>query len=428
MNLSPELVRGIDKMGFEAATPVQAKAIGPMKEGKDVLVQAPTGTGKTCAFGIPAMEMVNPRGRGIQKVILCPTRELAIQTANVLKKLAMFKPGIRILALYGGEPIYRQISALRRQPQIVVATPGRMIDHIQRRTVRLDSVNLVVLDEADRMLDMGFREDMDTILKSVPDERQTVLFSATLSREIKEIASTYQTDAEQIGIAQDTLTVDCVEQYYTEIKGKAKTSALVSLLEEKKFALSLVFVATKAMADMLAGQLQHGGFKAAAIHGDLRQRQRDQVMSQYRRGDINILVATDVAARGIDVNNIDAVINYDLPQDSDSYVHRIGRTGRANKTGVAYTFIYPKEIYKLREIVRDTKATIRPLAMDAATQKGFAQLPAMPPAARQTRSARPGGGGGNWKNKNQGQNQGYQKSRRPSRPGESRMASREKTA
>ena len=348
-------------MGFDVPTPVQEAAIGPMMQKKDLMVQAPTGTGKTCAFGIPVVEGVDTGSRKVQTIILCPTRELAIQTVSVLQKLAAFKPGVRIQALYGGEPIYKQITALRRGPQILVATPGRMIDHIQRRTVRLGQVNLVVLDEADRMLDMGFREDIDTILQGTPKERQTVLFSATLSGGIKYIAAKYQVDAGQIEIRKDAFTVDSIEQYYSEIRRGSKTPALVGLLREKKFDLSLIFVSTKTMADTLATQLNAEGFRADALHGDLRQYQRDAVMQKYRRGKINILVATDVAARGIDVSNIDAVINYDIPSDPDSYVHRIGRTGRANQAGRAFTLILPKERGKLQGIMRSTKASIRPI-------------------------------------------------------------------
>lgn len=364
LNVSKDILRGLDKMGFEETTPVQGKAITPMMEGRDVMVQAPTGTGKTCAFGIPVIEAVDTKNTAIQSMILCPTRELAIQTTVALQKLALYKPGVKIVAVYGGERIERQMVALRRRPQVVVATPGRMMDHIQRKTIKLSGLNTIVLDEADRMLDMGFREDLDEILKSVPTERQTVLFSATLSKEIMRIAKTYQKDASFIQIGQDTLTVDSVTQYYAEIRGRAKTPAIIKLLEEEKFKLSLVFVNTKSMADELADKLSQSGFKAEALHGDLRQRQRDIVMDRYRRGLVDILVATDVAARGIDVYNIDAVINYDIPQDSDCYVHRIGRTGRANKNGVAYTFIYPKERPKLQDIIRHTKTTITPVSIE----------------------------------------------------------------
>lgn len=360
---TPELMRGIVKMGYCDPSPVQAAAIQPMLEKQDLLVQAPTGTGKTAAFGLPVLENVDPNNRQIQTVILCPTRELAVQTTGVLKQLSMFKKGSRILALYGGEPIQRQIAALKRCPQIVVATPGRLMDHLRRRTTRLNGVNCIVLDEADQMLDMGFREDIHTILQGVPTERQTVLFSATLSTEIKKIAEQYQKDTQQICIQPTVMKVEKIEQFYCETRANAKFPTLVELLEQKQFGLSLIFVATKIMADSLATQLTEAGYPAEAIHGDLRQRQRDKVMQRYRAGKVSILVATDVAARGIDVGGIDAVVNYDIPGDPDSYVHRIGRTGRANQSGVAYTLIYPKERGKLQGIVKQTKATIVPVAV-----------------------------------------------------------------
>jgi len=363
--LSPELMRGLKKMNFQTPFPVQEAVIEPMLDYKDVLVQAPTGTGKTAAFGIPIIERIDPQSRHIQTIILCPTRELALQTTSVLRQLAAFKQGVRILALYGGEPIHHQITALKRRPQIIVATPGRLLDHMNRHTTRLNQVNCVVLDEADRMLDMGFREDIATIMQNIPDERQTVLFSATVSKAIEKIASTYQTDAQQICIKQETLATSRVEQYYSEIRSNAKTSALIQLLNEKKFERCIVFVATKAMADSLAQQLIAAGHLADSIHGDLHQRQRNKVMQRYRDGKISLLVATDVAARGIDVDGIDAVVNYDIPGDSDSYVHRIGRTGRANRNGVSYTFVCPKERGKLQSILYNTKATILPVSLGA---------------------------------------------------------------
>jgi len=368
--LTPELIRSLEKMNFQTPSPVQEMAIEPMLNRKDILVQAPTGTGKTAAFGIPVLENASRANHHIQKIVLCPTRELAVQTATVLKQLAAFKQGIRILALYGGEPIQRQIMALKRHPQIIVATPGRLIDHMQRRTVRLHHADCIVLDEADRMLDMGFRDDIECILQSIPEERQTVLFSATLSGEIKKIAAKHQVDAQQICIRQEALTVDKVEQYYSEIHGKVKTTALLNLLKKNRFGLSLVFVGTKIMADSLSRQLTEAGHPAGAIHGDMRQSNRNKVMQQYRDGKIRILVATDVAARGIDVVGIDAVINYDIPSDVDSYVHRIGRTGRADKSGVAYTFIYPKERRMLQNIISSTKAEILPFTLiEGASQK-----------------------------------------------------------
>ncbi|MCL2568307.1 MAG: DEAD/DEAH box helicase [Oscillospiraceae bacterium] len=359
--LSPELMQALTKMNFQTPSPVQEATIAPMLAGRDVLVQAPTGTGKTAAFGIPIVERVDITSRHIQTIILSPTRELALQITSVLQQLTAFKHSIRVQALYGGEPIYRQINALKRRPQIVVATPGRLMDHMKRNTVRLKHVNCIVLDEADRMLDMGFRDDIAAILQQLPTERQTVLFSATVSPEIKNIAATYQTEAEQICIQQETLTVDSVAQYYADIRHGDKTPALLHLLDDQNFKLCLVFVATKIMAENLARELSLAGHPADALHGDLEQPQRNRVMQRYRKGEISLLVATDVAARGIDVDGIDAVINYDIPGDSDSYVHRIGRTGRADKSGVAYTFVGLKERGKLQNIIKSTKATITPV-------------------------------------------------------------------
>lgn len=388
--LKPEIMRGLEKMKFSVPSPVQEASIAPFLEKHDLLVQAPTGTGKTAAFGIPVVENTDPASRDIQTVVLCPTRELAVQIASVLKQLAAFTPGVRVLALYGGEPIYRQIVALKRRPQIIVATPGRLMDHIQRRTTRLNHVNCIVLDEADRMLDMGFREDIITILRGIPEQRQMVLFSATLSDEIKRISAVHQTNARQISIQQETLTVDRVEQYYSEIRGRAKTPALLKLLDENKFGQCLVFVATKSMADTLSQELSGAGHSAEALHGDLRQRQRDAVMRQYREKKINVLVATDVAARGIDVSGIDAVVNYDIPNDADSYVHRIGRTGRANRNGVAYTFVYPTERGKLRGIMMKTKASIAPIQLQAGEPfKAGAAFKPEPQRKNRSNSAKP---------------------------------------
>lgn len=361
--LCKEILRGLEKMNFKEPSPVQESAIEPMLKKEDILVQAPTGTGKTAAFCIPIVENTDTQRRSVQSVILSPTRELAVQTAEVLRKLTAYTSGIRLAVLYGGEPINHQIKALKRHPQIIVATPGRLMDHMNRRTVRLNQAECVVLDEADCMLDMGFREDMEEILKKTPQERQTVLFSATMSEGIRKIAKDYQKDAKNISIKQNSMAVDKVEQYYVEMRGNTKTENLLNLFEKKRFKLSLVFVATKAMADKLSNQLNGAGFSADAIHGDLRQRQRDRVMEKYRSGKVSILVATDIAARGIDVNGIDAVINYDIPGDAESYVHRIGRTGRAEKTGIAYTFVVPKEKGKLKGILRETKAKASPLKM-----------------------------------------------------------------
>lgn len=374
LDLTPPILRSLAKMGLHTPTPIQEKAITPIMQKRDVLALAPTGTGKTCAFGIPAIEGIRPDVQNIQCVVLCPTRELALQTAVVLKQLSATKEGVRVTSLYGGEPIARQIAVLRRRPQVIVATPGRMLDHIKRRTVRLDNVNMLVLDEADRMLDMGFRDDINAILSRIPQARQTVMFSATMSKDIRDIAEKYQKDACEIKVEQETRAVNTVTQFYTEIGTRNKTAALLNLLNEKKFGKALVFVGTKVMADTLTQQLLQIGVKALALHGNLNQRQRDSVMQKYRFGQINILVATDVASRGIDVNNIEAVINYDIPQDSDSYVHRIGRTGRANHTGAAYTFIYIKERCKLRQIISATGININPFVIKDAfgSDKPFA--------------------------------------------------------
>lgn len=360
LGVSAPMLETLERMGFTTATPVQQLSIAPLLKGGDITVQAPTGTGKTCAFGIPVVERMDALSSTVQTIVLCPTRELAVQIATVMKSLAQSKPGLRVVAIFGGERIEKQFAALRRRPQIIVATPGRLLDHIARKTIRLHDVHTVILDEADRMLDMGFRPDLTKILESVPAERQTALFSATMSKGVLEIAKTFQKDAEQLTIAQSSLTVDSVKQYYTEVRTGAKEAALINLLREEDFGLSLIFVNTKRMADRLAASLQKNGFLADALHGDMRQNQRDKVMAKYRAGELRILVATDVASRGIDVYHIDAVINYDIPMDSDSYVHRIGRTGRAEQQGVSYTLIFPREREQLRQLMRSIKAVIVP--------------------------------------------------------------------
>ena len=360
MGVSTPMLETLGRMGFTTATPVQQLSIAPLLEGGDITVQAPTGTGKTCAFGIPVVERSDALFAGVQTIVLCPTRELAVQIASVMKSLTQSKPGLRVVAIFGGERIEKQFAALRRRPQIIVATPGRLLDHIARKTIRLNDVRTVILDEADRMLDMGFRPDLTRILESVPTERQTALFSATMSKGVLDIAKTFQKNAEQLTIAQNSLTVDSVKQYYTEVRTGAKEAALTKLLREEDFGLSLIFVNTKRMADRLAATLQKNGFTADALHGDMRQNQRDKVMAKYRTGELRVLVATDVASRGIDVYHIDAVINYDIPMDSDSYVHRIGRTGRAEQQGVSYTLIFPREREQLRQMMRSIKAVIIP--------------------------------------------------------------------
>ena len=358
LNLSNDVQRAIADMGFEEATPIQSQSIPQILNGFDIIGQAQTGTGKTCAFGIPAIEMIQPEIESIQVLVLCPTRELAIQSSEELRNVLKYKDGIRVLPIYGGQPIDRQILALKKRPQIIIGTPGRVMDHMRRRTLKLEHLKMIVLDEADEMLNMGFREDIDTILEKVPEERQTILFSATMPKEILDITKKYQKDPVHIKVAHKELTVPSIEQYYLEVKDSSKLEVLSRLIDTNDIKLSLVFCNTKKRVDELTSSLQSRGFSAEALHGDMRQEHRDKVMSQFRKGNFDILIATDVAARGIDVDDVEAVFNYDIPSDEEYYVHRIGRTGRAGRTGKAFTFISGREIYKLRDIQRYTKSTV----------------------------------------------------------------------
>lgn len=359
MNISNEICRAVLDMGFEEATPIQSQAIPVILEGKDIIGQSQTGTGKTAAFGIPLLERINPEDRRLQALILCPTRELAIQVSEEFRKLLKYKDNIRVLPIYGGQPIDRQIAALRKGTQVVIGTPGRVMDHMRRRTIKAETVQMMVLDEADEMLDMGFREDIETILVKIPKEHQTLLFSATLSPEILDITKRFQKNPEFIKIVRKELTVPNIEQYYFDVKEKTKLDALCRIIDVYDPKLAMVFCNTKKRVDDLVEMLQGRGYFAEGLHGDLKQAQRDKVMQKFRNGTIEILVATDVAARGIDVDDIDVVFNYDVPQDEEYYVHRIGRTGRAGKAGKAFTFCVGKEIYKLRDIMRYTKTKIQ---------------------------------------------------------------------
>ncbi|WP_242861395.1 DEAD/DEAH box helicase [Cellulosilyticum ruminicola] len=359
LEVSEEIIRAAGDMGFEETTPIQAKAIPVILEGKDIIAQAPTGTGKTCAFGIPAIESVDTSDDSVQVLILCPTRELVIQVAEELTALSKYKKGVRVLPIYGGQQIERQISALRKRPQVIIGTPGRVMDHIRRKTLRLDDLNMLILDEADEMLNMGFREDIDIILESVPEERQFVLFSATLAKAILDIANKYQNDPVKVNVVHKELTVPTIEQYYLEVRDANKVEVLSRLIDANNFKLSVVFCNTKRRVDDLCRDLQARGYSAESLHGDMKQLQRDNVMSRFRNGLIDILIATDVAARGIDVDDVDAVFNYDVPSDEEYYVHRIGRTGRAKRQGVSYTFAAGKELVKLRDIQRYTKSKIK---------------------------------------------------------------------
>ena len=358
LNVDEKILKAIGDMGFEEASPIQAKAIPVVLEGKDIVGQAQTGTGKTAAYGIPMLQSIDPKLKCVQAVVLCPTRELAIQVADEIRKLAKYMSSIKVLPVYGGQEIVRQIKSLKTGVQIVVGTPGRVMDHMRRKTVKFDKVKMVILDEADEMLDMGFREDMETILTQMPEERQTVMFSATMPKAIMDIARTFQNDAEIIKVVRKELTVENIEQYYFEVRSKNKDEILSRLIDIYNPKLSVVFCNTKKQVDDLISELKGRGYFADGIHGDMKQAQRDRVMNDFRKGKTEILIATDVAARGIDVDDVDIVFNYDLPQDEEYYVHRIGRTGRAGRAGLAFSFVTGKEIYKLKDIERYCKTKI----------------------------------------------------------------------
>lgn len=358
MNLSPEICRAVKDMGFEEATPIQSEAISAILSGQDIIGQSQTGTGKTAAFGIPCLEMIDTDDRALQAVILCPTRELAIQVCEEFRRLTKYKESIRVLPIYGGQPIERQILSLKKGAQVIIGTPGRVMDHMKRRTLKMETVKFVVLDEADEMLDMGFREDIEKILTKVTSEHQTVLFSATMAKEILELTKKFQKDPHHIKVTRKELTIPSIDQIYFEVKEKNKLEAISRLIDMYNPRLSIVFCNTKKRVDELVEQLQGRGYFAEGLHGDLKQPQRDRVMQKFRNGTIEILVATDVAARGIDVDDVDIVFNYDVPQDEEYYVHRIGRTGRAGRSGKAFTFVVGKEIYKLKDIMKYTKAKI----------------------------------------------------------------------
>ena len=358
MGLSEEIQKAVRYMGFEEASPIQAKAIPAMISGIDLIGQAQTGTGKTAAFGIPLLEKVDPKLKKLQAIVLCPTRELAIQVADEIRNLSRYMHGIKVLAIYGGQDIVKQIRSLKSGTQIVIGTPGRVMDHMRRKTMKLDFVHTAVLDEADEMLNMGFREDIEFVLSGVPEERQTVLFSATMPKPIMEITKKFQNNAKVIKVTKKELTVPNIEQYYYDVKPKKKEEVLSRLLDIYSPRLSVVFCNTKKQVDLLVNALLGRGYFAAGLHGDMKQEQRDRVMQGFRTGKTEILVATDVAARGIDVDEVEAVFNYDLPQDDEYYVHRIGRTGRAGREGRAFSFVSGKEVYKLKEIQRYCKTKI----------------------------------------------------------------------
>lgn len=365
--LDERILRAVKEMGFEQLSPIQEQAIPCLLEGEDIIGQAQTGTGKTAAFGIPVLQKVNPDLRKLQTLILCPTRELAIQAAEELRKMAKYMHGIKVLPIYGGQEISKQINALRGV-QIIVGTPGRVMDHMRRHTIKLDNVNMVVLDEADEMLNMGFREDMELILGQIPNEHQTALFSATMPQPILDITDQFQKNARLVKVAAKELTIPLVSQRYYRVSRQDKDAACIRLLEYYQPKLCLIFCNTKSKVDELAESLKKAGFMAEGLHGDMSQHQRDVAMNRFRNGSTSILIATDVAARGIDVDNVEAVINYDIPQDIEYYVHRIGRTGRAGKTGRAFTLAGSREMYRIREIEKVCHTTIQEKKLPGASK------------------------------------------------------------
>jgi len=357
--LDTRILRAVTEMGFEQASPIQAKSIPIAMEGKDMIGQAQTGTGKTAAFGIPLLQRVDPHNKKLQAIVLCPTRELAIQSANEVRRLAKFMHGIKVLPVYGGQDISKQIRSLKGGVQVVIGTPGRVIDHINRHTLKMEQVGTIVLDEADEMLNMGFREDIEVVLETLPEEHQTLLFSATMPKPIMEIARNYLKNPEMVKVVKKELTVPKIEQYYYEVNPRKKNEVLSRLLDMYDPELSLIFCNTKRKVDELVEDLKGRGYFAEGLHGDMKQSQRDRVMNGFRNGRTDILVATDVAARGIDVDDVEAVFNYDVPQDDEYYVHRIGRTGRAGRSGRAFTLVVGREIYKLKDIQRYCKTKIK---------------------------------------------------------------------
>ncbi len=361
LNLDEDILEAVRDLGYETATPIQISCIENLLKGYDLIGQSKTGTGKTAAFAIPMIELIDPDDRRMQGVVLCPTRELCMQSAEEIRKLLKYKPGIRVVSVYGGQPINYQISDMRKGFQIMTATPGRLLDHLRRHTLKLDQVQMVVLDEADEMLDMGFKEDIDLILSQMPEPRQTVLLSATMGEDVKAIAREFMEDPVEIRTSEDDhLTVDEISQEYFDVKAKMKTEALCRLLDLEMPERALIFCNTKKKAAEIAEELKSRDLPADALHGDLKQAQRDLIMRRFRSGDIKWLVATDVAARGLDIHGIDVVFNYDLPDEMEFYVHRIGRTGRAGKTGKSYTFIVGKEIEKLAQIQEYTGSKVTP--------------------------------------------------------------------
>jgi ATP-dependent RNA helicase DeaD len=361
LGLSKEILAAVADLGFEEASPIQAEAIPVILSGQDVIGQAATGSGKTAAFAIPVLEKVNTTVRKPQVLVLCPVRELAIQVSEQFNKFGSHKRGIVIHPVFGGQPIERQIQALNRGVHVLIGTPGRILDHINRRTLDLKTIQTVVLDEADKMLDMGFRDDIEKILSLASSRTQTLLFSATMAREILGLAKRYQNNPVHIKVSHEQVSAPAIEQLYVDVEANRKLDAVVRLIDLYNPKSSIIFCNTKRRVDDLVSDLKTRGYDAVGIHGDITQERRNRIMVRFKKGggEADILVATDVAARGIDVSHVECVFNYDIPQDEDSYVHRIGRTGRAGKTGTAFSLVSRREFYSFKDIKRYTKAVIK---------------------------------------------------------------------
>ena len=359
LGLRAELIEGIHRLGFESPSPIQAETIPTALSGVDIVGLSQTGSGKTAAFGLPALNMIDVDLHQTQVLVLCPTRELAVQVCEEINRLASALKGFTSVPVYGGAPIDRQMRALRKGAHVVVGTPGRVMDHLRRKTLRTDAIGLCILDEADRMLDMGFREDMEVILGDMPESRQTLFFSATMNRGVEGLIRTFSKNPQEISIERKALTVDTIEQTYYEVRNRSKIEVLCRLLDLEINPRGIVFCNTKQMVEDATEALTARGYVADRIHGDITQANRERVIKRFKDGSVELLVATDVAARGLDIDDVDIVFNYDLPHDPEDYVHRVGRTGRAGRSGKSVTFVYGRDIYRLEAIERYTRQVVK---------------------------------------------------------------------
>ncbi len=366
--------RAIEDVGYIEMTPIQKAALPIVLEGKDIIAQAPTGTGKTCCFAIPGINIVDVDNPDVQVLVLCPTRELAMQVSGEFQKLAKFTQGLRVCTVYGGQDIEKQIMALKRKPQIICGTPGRIMDHLRRKTIKIKKIKMLILDEADEMLNMGFREDLDVILENVKHPHQTVLFSATMPEVIRRITENYQHDALTVKTTYKDTDLPEIDQFYVELLESGKTDCLSRMIDTYNFKQALVFCRTKRKVDELSFALTSRGYQVECLHGDMKQSSRDKVMDMFRNGLIRILIATDVAARGLDISGIDAVFNYDIPDDVEYYVHRIGRTARAGRTGAAYSFVTKKELHRIKTFSKELKTDVVKIAPPSYAQAKDAKI------------------------------------------------------